>query len=346
MSRSLRIAQIAAPIESVPPTEYGGTERVIATLIRGLSALGHQLTLYASGDSVTQAKLISVCDQALRRANMLGYGIMDLTMFNIGRAYADAAQGEYDVVHDHNAILGLPLANLCDTPAVMTVHGPFTDSNRGAYEELDKPHLVAISQAQASLAPGVKFAGVIHNGLAMDHYPFGARPGAYLLTVGRISDEKGTLNAIQVANELDMPLVIAAKLDPYDTEYYHDVIARHIDGERIKWEGEVNETRRNELMSGARCLLHPINWPEPFGLVMIEAMACGTPVIAFDQGSVPEVVLPGTTGLIVPDIDGMVDAVRQVDQIDRRACRDYALHAFSAERMTQAYADLYESLVP
>jgi glycosyltransferase involved in cell wall biosynthesis len=339
----MRIAQIAPIVERVPPKKYGGTERVVHALTEELVRRGHEVTLFATGDSETSAKLESVYPRALREAKLKDiYGTNTWTMLNFGLAYE--MQDEFDIIHDHLAPLSLTTANMSTTPVVTTMHGPFTADNRSLFQTLRTPYVVTISDAQMYSLPNLNHAGTVHNGLPMSDYLFGEEMGEYLLYVGRISPEKGVHVAIEVAQFLDLPLIIAAKVDRYDEPYFKQQIEPHL-SERIQWIGEVNEEERNKLMANARCFLHPVSWREPFGLTLIEAMACGCPVVAFDRGSIPEIINTGVTGYVVHDIETMIEAVQNIGTIDRKACRDHALTNFSAERMTDGYLEVYEKIL-
>ncbi len=342
----MRIAQIAPIVESIPPKKYGGTERVIYNLTEELVKRGHEVTLFASGDSQTSARLVSVVPKGLREMpeekDIYGFNVHSL--MNMGLAYA--MQDQFDVIHDHNAHMGLPTANIARTPVVMTWHGPYDESMRKYFTLLQKPYLVSISQSQAKLAAGLEFEGTVYNGLAMEHYPFSATPKDYLLYVGRIDREKGVHHAMDAAILLRKKLIIAAKLDdsvPHIKAYFEAEIAPRLKKHprMLRWIGEVDETERNKLMSEALCLVHAVTWPEPFGLTMIEAMACGAPVVAFNQGSIPELVQHGLTGYVVEDVQGMVNAIKRIKDISRSVCRDYALSTFSAARMADGYEEVY-----
>jgi len=337
----MKIAQIANVIERVPPKRYGGSERVVYTLTEELVRRGHEVTLFASGDSLTSGKLKAVYPRALREAKLKDlYGINIWTLINIGSAYD--IQDEFDIIHDHNGYLSLPTANLARTPVVMTAHGPFTPEIRRAFKALARPYVATISHSQRSFAPDLHHAGTVHNGLNMKNYPFSADHEGYLLFVGRISLEKGVHYAVEAAQQLNLPLIIAAKLDPVDRAYFKEYIEPYL-SEQIRWIGEVDEDERNRLMSKAMCFLHPITWPEPFGLTLIEAMACGCPVIAFNKGSISEIVRNGKTGYVVTDYeDSLIEAILSIDKIDRKRCRRYALKYFSAERMADGYEAIYK----
>jgi glycosyltransferase involved in cell wall biosynthesis len=339
----MRIAQIAPIIERVPPKLYGGTERVVHALTEELVRRGHEVTLFASGDSITSARLQSVYPRALREARLKDlYGTNMWGLLNVGVAFQ--RQEEFDIIHDHNNFLSLPTANVARTPVVMTMHGPFTPEIRRSFQTLRNPFLVTISNSQAYAAPKLHYAGTVHNGLYMRDYPFSDTHDGYLLFVGRISLEKGVHFAIEAAQQLNMRLIIAAKLESVDRPYYREYVEPFL-SDQIQWIGEVDQEERNHLMSRALCFLHPVTWHEPFGLTLIEAMACGCPVIAFDKGSIPEIIRNGKTGFVVRDIEGMLDAIGHLDTIDRKRCRRHALKNFSAEKMTDGYEALYKKIL-
>lgn len=339
----MKIAQVAPIIERVPPKKYGGTERVVSALTEELVKRGHEVTLFASGDSQTSAKLESVYPRSLREAKVKNlYGFNTWTLLNIGLAYD--MQDEFDIIHDHMAPISLPAANLASTPTVMTMHGAFDSQNRKLFQTMSSPSIVTISQAQMYALPNINHAGTVYNGLPMDHYPFSGEQGEYLLFVGRISMEKGVHYAIEVAQQLDVPLIIAAKLDAVDLPYFKNFIEPRL-SDRIRWVGEVDEEERNKLMCGALCFLHPVTWREPFGLTLIEAMACGCPVVAFNHGSIPEIIKTGVTGYVVEDLETMIEAVENIRAIERSVCRVHALENFSAKRMADGYEEVYKKLV-
>lgn len=340
---NMRIAQVAPLIERVPPKKYGGTERVVHDLTEELVKRGHEVTLFAAGDSLTSAKLHAVYPISLREAKIKNlYGMNNLTLLNIGVAYQMREQ--FDIIHDHCGIFSLPAANLSTTPVVMTTHGPFTIENRIIYQTLRHPYQVTISNAQKYAVPNLHHAGTVYNGLYMEDYPFSNVSEGYLLCVGRLSAEKGIHFAIDVARNLNLRLIIAAKLEAIDYPYYKQYIRPHL-SERIRWVGEVDEPKRNKLMSKALAFLHPVTWREPFGLTLIEAMACGAPVIAFNKGSIPEIVVDGKTGFVVDDTEGMLDAIQNVAKIDRATCREHVIKNFSAARMADGYETLYHQIL-
>lgn len=347
----MRIAQIAPIPERVPPRKYGGTERVIYHLTEELVRLGHEVTLFASGDSITSARLISVVDKPLREMKGVKdiYGFNTYSLMNQGLAYS--MHEKFDVIHDHNAHMGLPIANICPTPVVMTWHGPYDAEMTRYFATLNKPHLVSISKSQSSkVSHHLNFLGTVYNGLPMDNYPYSAEHDGYLLYVGRIDREKGIHHAMDVAIRLKRKLIIAAKVDlevshikKYFEEYFMPRLNAH--PELIEWVGEVDEAQRNELMKNAMCFLHPVTWPEPFGLTLIEAMACGCPVVAFNNGAIPEVVAHGKTGYVVENADQMVEAVQSIGKISREHCKIYSRTTFSAERMAKGYEAMYKSAI-
>ncbi|HEX4104501.1 MAG TPA: glycosyltransferase family 4 protein [Candidatus Paceibacterota bacterium] len=339
----MRIAQIAPIIERVPPKKYGGTERVVSALTEELVRRGHEVTLFASGDSLTTATLQSVYPRNLREARLKDiYGMNIWSLMNIGTSYG--RNEEFDIIHDHTGHLSLATANMSRRPVVMTEHGPFTPEVKKAYQTLRKPYIVTISRAQSAPAPDLHYAGNVHNGLPMKHYPFSEVHEGYLLFVGRIAMQKGVHFAIETAQELNLPLIIAAKLDTIDRPYFQQYVEPFL-SEGIRWIGEVNEDERNALMSKALCFLHPCTWAEPFGLTLIEAMACGCPVVAFNRGSIPEIVQNRRTGFVVHTIDEMITAVENIGTIDRRRCRRHALVSFGAERMADGYEEIYRKIL-
>jgi len=339
----MKIAQIAPMIERVPPKKYGGTERVVHALTEELVRRGHKVTLFASGDSITSAKLVSIYPRGLREACLKNtYGLNIYSLLNVGLAYQ--RQKEFDIIHDHTGPLGLTLANVAATPVVLTLHGPLLTENRIIFQTFKKPPLVTISKNQAKRVPNINLIGTVYNGLQMEHFPFSAQPDDYLLFVGRISMEKGTHHAIEAACALNMPLIIAAKLEQYDLPYFREYVGPRL-SETIRWIGEVDETERNKLMEKALCFLHPVTWPEPFGLTLIEAMACGCPVVAFNKGSIPEIIAHGKSGFVVSDTDEMIEAISRIKIIKREDCRRHSLENFNAKKMADGYEKIYRKIL-
>ncbi len=339
----MKIAQIANVAERVPPKKYGGTERVISALTEELVNRGHDVTLFASGDTLTSAKLSPITPNAVRDLHIKDpYGLNPLSLQNYAQAYL--RQDEFDIIHDHNWLISMPTANLARKPVVMTIHSAIELANKNLFESMKNINYVAVSKAQHLPAPNINFIATIYHGLKMDTYPFSEENDGYLLCVGQLSVQKGIHHAIEIAESLNMSLVIAAKKDPQDEVYFKQYIQPYL-SDKIRWVGEVNEEERNRLMSRALCLLHPVDWREPFGLTMIEAMACGSPVIAFRRGSIPEVIKDRKTGFVVEDVDEMAGAVQRINTINRLECRQYALEQFSVERMTDEYEAVYKKLV-
>jgi glycosyltransferase involved in cell wall biosynthesis len=340
----MRIAQVSTIATRVPPKGHGGTERVVYALTEELVRRGHEVTLFASGDSITSAKLESVYPVNLRETDIEPlYGINTVFLHHLGHAYKLGQ--DFDIIHDHTGCSGLPFAELSKTPVAMTLHGLVPPMHQPLFKEFRKANLVAISHDQQKDHLDYNTVGVIHNGLAMDEYPFSSENDGYLLYVGQISEAKGTRYAVEVAERLKLPLIIAARLDKREKyqSYFKTYVEPHLN-EKIRYVGEVGEVERNQLMSKALCFLHPGTWREPFGLTLIESMACGTPVIAFGNGAIPELVEEGKTGFIVSNADEMVDAVGNIGQIDRTYARQYALKNFSAARMASEYEALYKKL--
>jgi len=342
----MKIAQIAPLGERVPPKKYGGTERFVHIITEGLVKLGHDVTLFASGDSQTQANLLPSYPYSLREGYFKNpYEAGNIPMLNIGRAYL--MQNEFDIIHDHSGYLSLPTAVLATTPVVMTLHGAFLPEAKRLYEGLKNkknPYYVSISYAQRKPCPDINYIANIYHGIDVSDYQFSGDEDGYLLFVGRMNEEKGVHHAIEVAEYLDLPLIIAAKLDRVDVEYFRHSIKPRLT-KKIKWIGEVDTKTRNKLMSHALCFLHPVTWREPFGLVLIESMACGTPVVAFNKGSIPEIVKHGKTGFVVEDVGEMIEYVKRIKSIDRRVCRTHVKENFSAQRMIEEYERVYEKIL-
>ncbi len=338
----MRIAQIAPLYERVPPRFYGGTERIVSYLTEGLVRCGHDVTLFASGDSRTAARLVPGAPRALR----LDRKVEDPLMHHVAqlRRVIDRA-AEFDVIHNHMDYLGFPLLAVTPTPIVTTLHGrldlPDLPAVLAAYPEAA---LISISDAQRRPLPRAEWMATVPHGVPADLYPMGRGNGGYLAFLGRISPEKRVDAAIAVARAAGLPLRIAAKVDRVDVRYFEETI-RPLLGCGVEYLGEISGPAKARFLGEARALLFPIDWPEPFGLVMIEALACGTPVIARRRGSVPEVLEHGVTGFICDDEAAMVAAVRRIDGIDRAACRRSFERRFTVERMVGDYEQLYAGML-
>jgi glycosyltransferase involved in cell wall biosynthesis len=339
----MRIAQIAPLYEAVPPKLYGGTERVVSFLTEELVNLGHDVTLFASGDSVTSAKLESVRPRALRLDPAMRDPIAPhmLMLEQIVRM-AD----EFDVLHFHIDYLPFSLFSRQKTPWLTTMHGRLDLGElQPTFDMFSQVPLVSISNSQRRPLPQANFVATVLHGLPDTLLtPLPVKP-SYLAFLGRIAAEKGPDKAIRIARRVGIPLKIAAKVDKADQEYFDTVIKPMLDGPGVEMIGEIGDSHKAEFLSNAHALLMPIDWPEPFGLVMIEAMACGTPVIAINRGSVPEVIDDGISGFIVEDEIGAVGAVEQLDQLSRTRVREQFEKRFTARRMAEDYLAVYRSMV-
>ncbi len=338
----MKIAQIPPLYEAVPPRLYGGTERVVAQLCEALVDLGHDVTLFSSADARTRAKLEVVRDQAIRLdpAPLKSDVAAHLSML----AELRERQGEFDIIHFHTDMLHFPLFEDMAARTVTTLHGRLDLKDLpGVYRRWPKFPLVSISDAQRVHLPFANWVATVYHGMAADTSQwFSPRPReGYLAFLGRISPEKGPERAIEIAKRLGMPLKMAAKVDVADAPYFREVIAPLLDHPLIEYVGEIGDAEKSGFLGGAAALLFPIDWPEPFGLVMIEAMACGTPVVGFSCGSAPEVIDHGVSGFLVDDVDGAVDAVRAIETLDRREVRRRFDRRFSATAMARAYLDVY-----
>ena len=339
----MRIAQLAPLAESVPPRLYGGTERVIAWLVDELVALGHDVTLFASGDSNTPGKLHAVWPRALR----LGRRGVDPTAACtlLIEAIAERAR-DFDVIHSHVDWLPLPVLSRTGVPFLTTMHGRLDlPGLSDVVASFPKAPFVSISENQRRPLPGANWIATIPHGLPRNLFRPCYDSGPYLAFLGRLTAEKGPEDAIRIARAARMPLRIAAKIPRAETAYFRKKLEPEIDGKQVQLVGEVDETRKQPFLAGAAALLFPIDWPEPFGLVMIEAMACGTPVIAYRSGSVPEVVEDGVTGFIVDGEEQAIAAVNQVGRLDRRLVRARFEARFAASRMARAYEGRYRELM-
>ena len=339
----MRIAQIAPLTEAVPPRLYGGTERVVSFLTEQLVAMGHAVTLFASGDSRTSAELVPMWPHALRFDPDLR-DVFAPHVLMLEQVYRRA--DEFEVIHSHLDYWPFSLFRRQSTPFVTTLHGRLDLPELGPlYGFFSDVPLVSVSDAQRLPLPEVNFVATVQHGLPEDLLiPQPVTP-SYLAFLGRISPEKRPDRAIRIARRASIPLKIAAKVDRADAPYFQDVIRPMIDGRNVELIGEITDAEKPDFLSGAIALLVPIDWPEPFGLVMIEAMACGTPVIAFNHGSVPEIVEPGVTGLIVEDETQAVAAIGQAAYLPRGRVRRRFEQRFTARRMAQDYLALYRRLV-
>src|SRR5581483_7524136 len=339
----MRIAQVAPLTEAVPPKLYGGTERVVCWLTEELVTLGHDVTLFASGDSITSAKLAAPWPRALR----LDSAIRDpnaLHMLMLEQVYRRA--DEFDFLHFHLDYYPWSMFSRQPTPFLTTLHGRLDlPEHQPLFDTFSSIPVVSISDAQRRPVPQARWVRTIHHGLPETLLmPQPLKP-EYFAFLGRIAPEKGVDRAVSIAKRCGIPLKIAAKVDRVDQDYYDACIRPMIDGKHVEYIGEINESQKPAFLSGAVALLMPILWPEPFGLVMIEAMACGTPVIAFNRGSVPEVIENGVTGFVVEDELGAVGAVDRLSHLSRQTIRRRFEERFTARRMAQDYLAAYRSLM-
>jgi glycosyltransferase involved in cell wall biosynthesis len=340
----MKIAQVAPLYESVPPQLYGGTERIVSYLTEELVRQGHQVTLFASGDSMTQAHLVEACPRALRLDQTC---VDDVAHYIVLLEQVFRQASAFDLIHFHIDYLHFPLSVRQLIPTVTTLHGRLDLPDLvPVYEMFPSMPVVSISDAQRTPLPWINWLGTVYHGLPEDLYTFREAPGTYLAFLGRISPEKGVEQAIAIAQQVGMPLKIAAKVDRKDREYFQEVVQPLLQqNSLVEYIGEVGGDNKDAFLGEAYALLFPIDWPEPFGLVMIEAMACGTPVIACPRGSVPEVLEDGVTGWIVEGIEEAAQAVGRVPTLSRARCRQVFEERFSASRMAHDYLQIYERLL-
>jgi glycosyltransferase involved in cell wall biosynthesis len=341
--RGLRIAQVSPLYESVPPRLYGGTERVVSFLTEELVAQGHQVTLFASGDSTTRARLVPICETALR----LSPDCVDQVANHIAMLQMVQNQIEnFDVIHYHIDYLHYPITKLYPFPHITTLHGRLNISDlQRLYRLFDDMPVVSISHAQRKPLSGLNWVGNVYHGLPLTLFKPNFEKGKYLAFLGRISPEKRVDRAIEIAIRSGIPLKIAAKIDNADKLYFEQCIKNQLDHPLIEFIGEINENEKQEFLSNAIVLLFPIDWPEPFGLVMIEALACATPVIAYRNGSVPEIIEHGRSGFIVDNQEQAIQAVQNISLLDRPECRKFFEERFTADRMAKDYIHVYQHMI-
>lgn len=338
-----RIAQVAPLYESVPPQSYGGTERVVSYLTEELVRQGHEVTLFASGDSVTRARLISPCRRSLRldpdcRDALAHHVVMLEEVFRRAE--------DFDLVHFHVDYLHFPLSRRMQVPHLTTLHGRLDLPDLvPLYREFPEMPVVSISNSQREPLPWLSWQGTVYHGLPEDLYSLQEEPEDYLAFLGRISPEKGVETAIEIARRAGLPIRIAAKVDRADREYFETLVRPLLSQPHVELLGEIDQAAKQSFLGRARALLFPVDWPEPFGLVMAEAMACGTPVVAFRRGSVPEILTDGETGFVCHTLEEAVDAVGQISGISRRGCRRVFERRFAAGRMARDYVTLCERLL-
>ena len=339
----MRIAQVAPLYESVPPKYYGGTERVVSYLTEELLRYGHEVTLFASGDSVTKAQLVAPCRRSLRLdrhcQDQLAHHILLLE-----RVFRE--KEDFDIIHFHIDYLHFPLSRRHRIPHLTTLHGRRDIPDLiPLYQEFREMPVVSVSYAQREPLPWLNWQATVYHGLPEDLYTFREEPGRYLAFLGRISPEKRADRAIEIARRTGTEIKLAAKVDAVDREYFEDVVRPLLQDSGAEYLGEIGEGEKDEFLGNAYALLFPIDWPEPFGLAMIEAMACGTPIIAYRQGSVPEVIEEGVTGIIVQGLEEAVRAVKQVPTLSRKRIRQAFEERFTASRMARDYLEIYERIL-
>jgi glycosyltransferase involved in cell wall biosynthesis len=339
----MRIAQVAPLIESVPPKHYGGTERIVSYLTEELVRAGHDVTLFASGDSVTRARLIPACHGSLRlNKHCVDHLAHHLVVIDQVLEHAR----NFDVIHFHTDYLHFPVARYLPVPHVTTLHGRLDIPDLiPVYDRFRDIPVISSSNAQRKPLPWANWAGTIYHGLPPDLFRFQPNPGTYLAFLGRISPEKRADRAIEIAKRAGIPLKIAAKVDRVDKRYFKRVIEPLLDASHVEWVGEISDREKDDFLGNAYALLFPIDWPEPFGLVMIEAIACGTPVIAYDGGAVPEVIKDGQTGFIAENLEDAAEAVHRVSEISRAHCRKIFEKRFTVTRMARDYVRIYRRTI-
>ena len=337
----MKIAQVAPLWESVPPQCYGGTERIVSYLTEELVRLGHDVTLFATADSVTAAKLEAIYPTALRLAK--GLNCKEAPIFlELERAFGTKSR-EFDLIHSHVDITGFPFARRCRTPVLTTLHGRLDlPELLPMFQEFPEMPVNSISNAQRRPVGWLNWQETVYHGLPADLYSFHPQSGKYLAFLGRISPEKRPDHAIALAKHAGMPLRIAAKVDPVDREYFETQIEPLLDHPLVEYVGEITDEEKNDFLGDAYALVCPYDWPEPFGIVLIEALACGTPVLAYNRGSIPEVIEHGTTGIVCEDLSEMMGALESVARIDRARCRENFDRRFTVQRMVQDYLKVYE----
>lgn len=339
----MRVAQVPPLYESVPPKFYGGTERVVSYLTDELKNLGHEVVLFGTSDSITKADLFPVCEKAIRLnkdcKDPLAWHIYQLQLVH-------EHAGEFDIIHFHNDYLHFPISKTAGYCHITTLHGRLDIPDlKPIYQKFYDIPVVSVSNSQRIPAPHANWLATIYHGLPKDLYRQGKGEGGYLAFLGRISPEKRPDRAVEIAQKAGIPLKIAAKVDPVDERYYEKVIQPMLDHPLIEFIGEIGEEKKEEFLGNALALLFPIDWPEPFGMVLIEAMATGTPVIAYRGGSVAEIISPGETGFIVDSIEEAISAVEQLHTINRTTCRKTFEETFTATIMAENYVLNYEKLI-
>lgn len=337
----MRIGLIAPVWIRVPPEGYGGIECVVSLLAEELVKRGHDVTLFANGLSQTSAKLEYILDEEIKEGIGIAFPDVLHVLFSLKN------YNKFDLLHDHSGFIGAAMGSLLDFPFLHTLHGNFDDNSKKFYDLIKNDiYYNSISYYQMKNKPDLNYLGNVYNAVDVDSYPYQEKKDDYLAVIGRICEDKGTHTAIEVAKSLGEKLVIAGKVDPgKDIKYFEKMVLPQIDGENIIFLGEINENKKRELFSGAKCFLLPIQWDEPFGLVMVEAMACGTPVVALNRGSVAELVEDGKTGFLANSVDEMIRSIKDIGKINPRDCREYVELKFSPSIMANGYIELYSKML-
>jgi glycosyltransferase involved in cell wall biosynthesis len=338
----MKIAQVAPLWETVPPPAYGGIELVVSRLTDELVRRGHEVTLFASGDSQTLARLEAVYPRAIRlEQNIKDYSVYEMLV--LSKVYEQAA--DFDLIHSHIGMAALAMAGLVKTPTIHTLHGSFTPDNSKLYELHSKQPYISISNAQRQLQ--LNYLRTVYNGIDLENYPFQAQvqESPYLAFLGRLSPEKGPQHAIAIARATGWRLKMAGKVDGLNRQFFEREIVPQIDGKQIEYLGEVNHAQKVELLKNAAVTLFPITWNEPFGLVMIESMATGTPTIGMNLGSVPEVIAHGETGFVCNSFEEMVAMIPAAVELDRSCCLEHVKNNFSVAQMVDGYEAAYQQLL-
>ena len=338
----MKVAMLAPPWIPVPPPGYGGIEQVVALLAAELTERGNKVTLFAAPGTRSEARVLSPLEGP--HPDEIEMSLYEADHVASAFARMDQADPPFDVLHDNCGFTAFAFADRIETPAIHTLHGPFTEETTAFYSRHGhKARAVALSRYQAEQAPAeLEIVAVIGNPIVVDDFPFSAQTGDYLLWIGRMNEDKGPNRAIAAAKEVGARLILAGPVQPGQESFFQHEVEPHLDG-RIRYIGEVGD-EKGDLYAGASALLMPIRWPEPFGLVMTEAMACGTPVIAFPEGSAPELVIEGETGFVVEDEHGMAEAIARVGEIDRERCRESARERFDVSAVAEAYGRAYEAV--
>lgn len=345
----MKIALLAPFEEEVPPKKYGGTELVIFNLAETLIDYGHKVYLLGTGDSRTRANLISIFPRATRKEKFASElnSRNAIKYIGIGRVFDELLKLDIDIIHNHIGWRFIPFAHHLQAPTITTLHGPLdVPYLQLVYGSFSNASYVSISNAQRKPFLKLNYVANVYNGIDLNKFSFAEKPGEYLAFLGRMSPEKGPRQAIEIAKKVGMKLRMAAKIDVVDAEYFKKEIEPFIDGQQIKYLGEIGPKEKNNLLKNAYALIAPIQWREPFGLFLIEAMACGTPVVVTDMGSAREIISNGETGFVVSNhIDKFVEAIKKIDQIDRKKCYNRVKELFTREKMTENYLQAYEKII-